>query len=247
MPLTLLAAAAEALGHPLTPSQLETFERFRVVLLDWNTKINVTAIREAEAVETLHFIDALAALPLIPPGAMRVVDIGSGGGLPGLALRIARPELHLTLVDSINKKVKVMTEIATALGLMGTPTDGGAPVIAVAARAEELGQSDGTRGTYDVALARAVGPTNVVVELTLPLVRVGGRAILWKKRGIEDELREAAGAISTLGGKLGRLLPADLPGLPPDRQLVEIAKSGPTPRKYPRSPGTPSKDPLRTV
>src|SRR5581483_3216587 len=152
------------------------------------TKINVTAIRDAEAVETLHFIDALAALPLLPEGAPRVIDVGSGGGLPGLALRLARPELRLTLLDSVGKKVKVMTEIATGLGLTGKPADGGAPVVLLTARAEEVGQRDGARETYDVALARAVGATAVVAELTLPLVRTGGRVLLWKKRAIDQEL-----------------------------------------------------------
>lgn len=245
MALTHLAAASTILGRPLTSQQLDAFTLFSELLLQWNTKINVTAIRESLGVETLHFVDSLAALPALPAfEGPRVVDIGSGGGLPGLALRVARPDLALTLVDSIAKKVRVMNEIATGLGLAGDVADGVRPVELIAARAEELGQRKGMRESFDVALARAVGATAVVAELTLPLVKVGGEVLLWKKRDIDDELAEAEGAIRKLGGKVTRRMLVDLPGLPADRQIIGISKIAPTPARYPRTPGTPAKEPL---
>lgn len=246
MALPLLDAASRTLGFPLTPAQLDLFERFRTLLTEWNEKINVTAIRSADAVETLHFMDALSGLPELPEkSGARLMDVGSGGGLPGLALRIARPDLAVTLVDSIGKKVRVMTEIATGLGLTERPADGGPAVRLVTARAEDLGQDRTHREQYDVVTARAVGATVLVAELTLPLVKVGGRLLLWKKRDIDEELAEASGAFSKLGGAIGRKTLVDLPGLPADRQVITIDKRTPTPGRYPRPPGTPSKEPLR--
>lgn len=246
MALPLLEAAAHVLGHPLTAEQVQRFERFRILLTDWNSKINVTAIRDDIGVETLHFVDALSGLAALPQRAgVHVVDVGSGGGLPGLALRVARPDLHLTLVDSIAKKVRVITEIATGIGLTGTPADGGPPVRLITGRAEELGQDSRFRESFDVATARAVGATVLVAELTLPLVKQGGRLVLWKKREIDDELAEAAGAFEKLGGRLGQKLPVNLPGLPSDRQVITVEKVGRTPAKYPRAAALLKKEPLR--
>lgn len=246
MALPLLEAAAHVLGHPLTSDQIQRFERFRELLSEWNSKINVTAIRDHTGMETLHFVDALSGLVALPRGAgVRLVDVGSGGGLPGLALRVARPDLHVTLVDSIAKKVRVITEIATGIGLTGTPADGGPPVRLVTARAEELGQDPAFRESFDVATARAVGATVLVAELALPLVKQGGRLLLWKKRDIDDELAEAAGAFEKLGGRLGQKLPVDLPGLPSDRQVITVEKVGRTPAKYPRPAALLKKEPLR--
>lgn len=244
--LPVLAAAAESLGSPLTAAQIDLFVRFRDLLLDWNQKINVTAIREADAVETLHFVDSLAALPVLPRATgPRVIDVGSGGGLPGLVLRIARPDLSLTLVDSIGKKAMVMTRIVEGLGLDKAPTDGGAPVVVLASRAEDLGQKKGQRETYDAALLRAVADLAVVAELGLPMLRPGGLLVAWKKRDIASEISGAIRAITTLGGRLMDETPVNLVGLPADRQLVVISKERPTPPRFPRSPGTPKKEPLR--
>lgn len=245
MTLPTLAEAARVLGRPLTEEQLARFAHFRDVLLDWNAKINVTGIREPAAVETLHFVDALAGLAALPPApGLSVIDVGSGGGLPGLALRLARPDLEVTLVDSIAKKVRVIEEIAQAIGLAGTPADGGPPVRCVAARAEDLGRARDHRERYDVALARAVAEVDVLAELVLPLVKPGGRAVLWKKRGVDDELARGRRAVEMLGGRLGEGGPVDLPGLAPDRQLVVVVKERATPPAYPRPPGVPQKKPL---
>jgi 16S rRNA (guanine527-N7)-methyltransferase len=237
--LATLAAAAEALGRPLSPEQLERFERYRALLLEWNQKINLTAIRDPDAFETLHFVDAIAGLAALPEReSLRVVDVGTGGGLPGLALKLARPDLRLTLLDSVAKKTRVLEEIVRELGLDD--------VEVLTARAEDVGRDPGRRESWDVALARAVGTVIVLAELCLPLVRTGGRVVAWKKRDekVEAEVLVSGRGVSILGGRRLKSLPVDLPGLPPDRQLVMLAKERPTPPKYPRLPGVPEHQPL---
>lgn len=237
MTLDLLAAAAGQLGRPLDADQLARFERYRDLLLDWNTRINLTAITDPDAVETLHFVDAIAGLTALPADeGLRVIDVGTGGGLPGLALKIARPDLRLTLVDSVGKKMNVLREICRDLGLDD--------VELLTARAEELGQDNDRRESWDVAVNRAIGTVIVVAELCLPLVRTGGIVVAWKKRDVDDEILVAGRGISILGGRRLKPIPVDLPGLPPDRQLVMMAKERRTPDKYPRAPGVPKQKPL---
>jgi 16S rRNA (guanine527-N7)-methyltransferase len=238
MTLDTLARAAEALGQPLPEQQLGSFERLRELLLDWNRRLNLTAIDDPAAVERLHFVDSIAGLLALPDGPARIVDVGAGGGLPGLALRIARPSLRLTLLEATRKKTDYLHAAVEALGLTDPPVE------VLNARAEDVGRDPARRESWDVALARGLAPLNVLAELCLPLVRPGGLVVAWKKRDLEDEMRAAARAISVLGGRRLKALPLELPGLPPDRQLVRIAKERPTPATYPRRPGTPSKHPI---
>jgi 16S rRNA (guanine527-N7)-methyltransferase len=235
--LATLAAAADQLGRPLDAAQLEQFERYRDLLLDWNSKINLTAIVEPDAVETLHFVDSIAGLAALPPDdGPRVIDVGAGGGLPGLALRIVRPDLRLTLLDSVGKKTNVLRAICRELGIDN--------VEVLTGRAEEIGQDNDRRESWDVALSRAIGTVIVVAELCLPLVAVGGLVVAWKKRDVQDEIVVAGRGISILGGRRLPAVPVDLPGLPPDRQLVLMKKERRTPDKYPRAPGVPKQRPL---
>jgi 16S rRNA (guanine527-N7)-methyltransferase len=235
--LDLLRAAAERLGQPLDAEQVEQFARYRELLLDWNSRINLTGITDPDAVETLHFVDSIAGLAALPEDdGLRVVDIGTGGGLPGLALKIARPDLRLTLVDSVGKKTNVMRDICRRLGLDD--------VEVLTARAEDLGQDNDRRESWDVAVSRAIGTVILVAELCLPLVRIGGLVVAWKKRDVDDEILVAGRGISILGGRRLKPIEVDLPGLPPDRQLVGMAKERRTPDKYPRLPGVPKQRPL---
>jgi 16S rRNA (guanine527-N7)-methyltransferase len=236
--LEILARAAEALGQPLSAEQLAAFERLRELLLEGNRRLNLTAIDDPARVEILHFVDSIAGLLALPPGPLRVVDVGTGGGLPGLALRIARPCLRLTLLDATRKKCDYLAATVRALGLDDPPVE------VLNARAEDVGRDPARRGSWDAALARGLAPLNVLAELCLPLVGPGGLVVAWKKRGIDEEMRAAGRAIAVLGGRRLKALAVDLPGLPPDRQLVRIAKERPTPAAYPRLPGTPSKDPI---
>ena len=238
MTLDRLARAAEALGQPLSDEQLGSFERLRELLLQWNRRLNLTAIDDPAQVETLHFVDSIAGLLALPDGPATVVDVGAGGGLPGLALRIARPSLRLTLLDATRKKTDYLGAAVQALGLRDPPVE------VINARAEDVGRDPARRESWDVALARGLAPLNALAELCLPLVGSGGLVVAWKKRDVEEEMRAAARAITVLGGRRLKALPVDLPGLPPDRQLVRLAKERPTPAAYPRRPGVPSKKPI---
>jgi len=164
-----------------------------------------------------------------------VVDVGSGGGLPGLPLAIVKPELKVTLLEATGKKARFLERAAEALGLDN--------VAVVNDRAETAGPQKAYRERFDAAVGRAIGPINVMLELTLPLVRVGGRVLAMKGKAVEGELRDAGDALMLLGG--GEVEAYDaLPGLEEEAVIVEIAKAQATPRQYPRRPGTPKHEPL---
>ena len=239
-----LAAGAVALGLPLSPEQLAAFTRYRALLLDWNQRVNLTAIVEPEAVETHHFLDSLTcAVPLLarwgshaalPP--LRCIDVGSGAGLPGLALKLALPQLRVTLVEATAKKATFLLHLIGELDLAG--------VAVVAERAETLGQQAAHRETYDAAFARALAPLVPLLELTLPFLRVGGRLVASRRGDLAADLAAAGGANATLGGAPPTLTPITLPPLHDGRALVVVEKAHATPATYPRRPGLPAKRPL---
>lgn len=234
-----LRAEAERRGLSLSEEHLAQFETYYQELVEWNSHFNLTRITDYDAVQTQHFLDSLAVLSgagdLFPVGA-RVIDVGTGAGLPGLALKIARPDLRLTLADSVGKKVQFLAHMIERLALSETQ--------AVHARAEELGQDRAHRAAYDVAVARAVADLAVLAEYLLPLVRVGGTAIAQKGAQAEAETARAARAIRVLGGGPPRLTVYRLPGLDEARSLVLLPKARPTPPAYPRRPGLPRQTPL---
>lgn len=235
----ILRAEAEQRGLSLSEAQLAQFETYTTELVAWNSRFNLTRITDYETVQVQHFLDSLAVLmyagDLFPPGG-RVIDVGSGAGLPGLALKIARPDLRVTLADAVGKKVQFLAHMIQRLELP--------EMVAVHARAEELGRDRAHRAAYDVALARAVADLAVLAEYLLPLVRVGGTAIAQKGARVEEEITRAAKAIRVLGGGAPRLSAYQLPGLDEARSLVLIPKLRPTPAAYPRRPGVPSQTPL---
>lgn len=235
----ILRTEAEQRGLRLSEAQLAQFETYTTELVEWNSRFNLTRITDYDAVQTQHFLDSLAVLvgaaDLFPPGG-RVIDVGSGAGLPGLALKIVRPDLRVTLADAVGKKVQFLAHLVQRLGLTETT--------AIHARAEELGRARAHRAAYDVALARAVADLAVLAEYLLPLVRVGGTAIAQKGARVEEEIARAAKAIRILGGGPPRITPYRLPGLDEARSLVLIPKLRPTPPAYPRRPGVPSQTPL---
>ena len=233
--LNLLATTAAAWGHPLSPAQLDQFDVYAAELRRWNERVNLTAIADETGIVTRHFLDSLRCAQSWGDAPQSLVDIGAGAGFPGLPLKILRPELQLTLVESIAKKAAFLRHMVDTLGL----TD----VEIVIARAEAAGRDPAQRERYDVAVARAVAELRVLAEYCLPLCRIGGRFLAPKGARIEDELQAALPAIRQLGGRLLAVEPVELPELEP-RTLVIVEKITPTPPEYPRAPGVPAKRPL---
>ena len=227
----------QLLGLALTDRQISALQIYERELLDWNTRMNLTAIRDPDSIRTKHFLDSfscLLALRDLPP--KKLIDIGTGAGFPGIPLKIILPKLHLTLVESVEKKAHFCSHIVEKLGLDG--------VTVLVARAEELGQLQEHRQKYDWAVARSVANLPVLVEYLLPLVRVGGRALAQKGENAPMEAHTAENAMKLLGGQLRQLVPVALPGVAEERFLIIIDKIAATPQPYPRRTGVPAKKPL---
>ncbi len=244
-----LRAGAAALGLRLDDAQIAAFARYSECLIAANRRVNLTSIVEPAAVETRHFLDSLTcAVPLLSrwggPEALpslRCVDVGSGAGLPGIALKLALPRLRLTLVEATVKKAAFLLDLVDELALDG--------VEVCAERAETLAQRPDRRETYDVALARALATLAPMLELTLPFLRVGG-VLVAPRRGDDDAARRAAGEASRLlGGGPLQTVPIAVEPLTDGRVLTVVDKVQPTPAAYPRRPGQPARRPLgsRTV
>ncbi|MBN1995543.1 MAG: 16S rRNA (guanine(527)-N(7))-methyltransferase RsmG [Anaerolineae bacterium] len=234
----LLYDNAQSFNLFLTHTQLNAFTQYSRALIAWNQKVNLTRIVAPEEIAVKHFLDSLSVclvLPNLPPD-LSIIDVGAGAGFPGLPLKIARPEIHLTLLESTAKKTAFLQHLVDLLQLNN--------VTVLTARAEEAGQQAAHREQYDVAVARAVAALPMLVEYTLPLVKVGGRVIVQKGRHPAVEVRTAVQALGILGGQMGQILPVDVPGLEAERHLVVIHKQKPTPKQYPRRPGLPAKKPI---
>jgi 16S rRNA (guanine527-N7)-methyltransferase len=226
------------LGFDLTPEQVRSFEWYRRELLSWNERMNLTAITDPEEVEVKHFLDSLTcllAMALPPQG--RAVDVGTGAGFPGLAIKLVHPPLRLTLIESIGKKVDFCRHVVRGLNLEG--------VEIIHDRAERVAHRQGHRQSYDWAFARAVAVAPVLVEYMLPLLRLGGIGVIQKGERGPAEVHEAETALKILGGRVKRVDSIELPKVTETRYLVTIEKTAATPEKYPRRTGIPSKRPLR--
>ena len=237
----LSSAVKQLLGFDLTPAQLAAFRTYAAELAEWNEKFNLTAIKSPADVEIKHFADSLSCLPAIrnTQHATRasLIDIGTGAGFPGLPLKIVCPELKLTLVESVGKKVAFLEHIVGKLELKD--------VTVIKGRAEEVGQDGAHREKYDWAVARAVAEMPVLLEYLLPLVKIGGKALAQKGENAPAETHGAERAAKLLGGSLAQLTPVELPGVVEPRYLVVFDKVAATPAKYPRRAGLPGKQPLK--
>ncbi len=234
----LAQIARDLLDLKLTPGQLQLFQTYADELLAWNAHTNLTAITEPEEIEMRHFADSLTCLLVMrlrKPG-MRVIDVGTGGGFPGIPLKIACPSIELTLVEATGKKVDFLRHIVDRLKLTG--------VTLVNDRAESIGHLPEHREQYDWVLARAVAGMSALMEYLLPLARLGGHALAMKGETGPQEAAEAENAIRLLGGRLVQLTPVELPTIAETRYLVDVEKIASTPPRYPRRPGMPNKRPL---
>jgi len=229
--------ALAAKGIALSTGQQEQFDAYFRLLVEWNEKMNLTAITEEGQVYTKHFYDSVTPAFYFPFDQVQTtVDIGGGAGFPSIPLKICFPHLRMTIIDSLNKRITFLEHVANELGL----TD----VRPVHGRAEERGQEPAYRESFDLVIARAVARLNVLSEYCLPFAKVGGTFIAMKGADISPELNEAKKAIKTLGGKTRKVETFQLVEDAGERNIVIIDKAEPTPKSYPRKAGTPAKKPL---
>jgi len=235
-----LESGAKKLGLELNEAQLEQFQVYYQELIDWNRRLNLTAVTGYGEVQLKHFLDSITVAmvikqPVVGEG-FRLIDVGTGAGLPGIPLKILLPGLKLVLLDSTAKKAAFLHHLVLKLGLDD--------VEIVVGRSEEVAQQAQYRERFDMVVSRAVANLAVLVELTLPFCAVGGSFIAQKKGDIDLEIGQAARAIGLLGGNLREVKRVDLEGIAGGHCLVIIDKISPTPSRYPRRPGIPSKRPL---
>lgn len=246
--MKLLAACAKEMGIRLTPHHLAMFQTYQRELLEWNQRFNLTAITQDNHVQIRHFLDSLTCLVALKQFAperargqgaevsLRLLDVGSGAGFPGIPLKIVCPRWQVTLLEATGKKVRFLEHLRDTLGM--------AKLEVVHGRAETLARQEEHREQYDVVVARAVAEMPVLSELTLPFARLGGLVIAMKAATAEAEVAEAARSLAILGGRLLKIIPLELSGLAEPRRLVVIRKDSVTPDTYPRRPGIPAKRPL---
>ena len=225
------------LGFPLTDRQKEQYERYFELLVEWNEKINLTAITEKDEVYLKHFYDSIAPIlqGLIENQPIRLLDIGAGAGFPSLPMKILFPELDVTIIDSLNKRINFLHLLAEELGLSGVHFYHG--------RAEDFAQDKAFRAQFDIVTARAVARMQVLSELTIPYLKVGGRLLALKASNAPEELEEAKNALNLLFSKVEDNLQYELPNGDP-RYITLVEKKKETPNKYPRKAGMPNKRPL---
>lgn len=236
----LLDAGCEELGIVLTEKQKEQFFKYFQLLTEWNQVMNLTAITEMPEVVTKHFVDSLLVVKVsdgIRTEAYSCIDVGTGAGFPGIPLKIAFPQLQITLLDSLNKRVDFLNTVIQELGLTG--------ITAVHGRAEDFGRNKEYREQFDLCVSRAVANLSTLSEYCLPFVKAGGKFLPYKSGKVEEEAREAESAVKKLGGSMKETKTLVLPGTDVDRTFVPIDKINMTPKKYPRKAGMPGKEPLK--
>lgn len=222
----------------LTAEQLEQLSIYERLLLEWNGRMNLTAVRDSAGIQIRHFLDSLSGglIPHIGQGPLSMIDVGTGAGFPGLPLKIVYPHIQLTLTDSVARKTRFLEAVVAELGLDH--------VSVLAERAETLGQSIEHREQHDIALARSVAFMPVLLEYLLPLTKVGGRTICFKGDNAKQEYTDGEFAREQLGGGAPEFIEVRLPEHENVHYLVIYQKTGQTPNKYPRCPGRPLKKPL---
>lgn len=220
----------------ISEDEIENFKIYMELLLEWNEKINLTAITDENDIVLKHFVDSLTIKKYISENE-KIIDIGTGAGFPGIPLAIMNKNNEITLMDSLNKRIVFLNDVIDKLKLNN--------VKAIHSRAEELARNKNHREKYDVAVSRAVANLSTLVEYMLPFVRIGGKCICMKGPNIEEELKNAKKAIKELGGEVIKIENFKLPESDNERNIVIIKKIRETSSKYPRKSGTPSKEPIK--
>ena len=231
----LMKENLKELNIELSDLQLEQFYKYMNILVEWNKFMNLTGITEPQEVITKHFIDSLTVLDKIDKNAS-LIDVGTGAGFPGIPIKIAFPEVKVVLLDSLNKRIKFLNEVIEKLELKGIETIHG--------RAEEYGRNKIYREKYDIAIARAVAPLNILLEYLMPFVKINGKCLCMKGSSSKEEIENSKNAIKVLGGELIETEEFYIVNTDIKRRIVQINKIKGTENKYPRKAGTPSKEPL---
>lgn len=235
---TLLKNKLNALSIEITDEQLEKFDKFTELMLYWNERISLTSITEEEEIIDKHYVDSLTLLKTeLIEGHLKVLDLGTGGGYPGIPLKIMNNALEMTLLDSRLKKIEYLDNIVETLGFNDLEL--------IHSRAENLGQDPAYRETYDLVVSRAVANLSSLAEYCLPFLKIGGYFIAMKGSDYESEVNEAKKAIKKFGGEIQEIIDVKIPKTDIVHSLVMIKKERSTPNKYPRRPGTPTKDPVQ--
>jgi len=235
-----LAEGAKEYSVHLNEDQLHNFLKYKEILLEWNKKMNLTAIVEDRDVVLKHFIDSLSIMPYIKGffgerNSLELIDVGTGAGFPGIPVKISAPEVNVTLLDSLEKRVKFLGEVIKELGLSG--------ISALHGRAEDYGMKAEYREKFDISVARAVANIPVLLEYCLPFTKVGGMFIAMKGSSTE-EIKDSKKALDILGAEIEDIKETVLPFSDIKRNIILIRKLRQTPSKYPRKAGKPAKDPL---
>lgn len=230
-----LKVKANKINIEIKNDEAKKFYDYMNILLEWNEKINLTAITEENEVILKHFIDSITIEKYVKDND-KVVDIGTGAGFPGIPLNIIRNNANYTLVDSLNKRIKFLEEVINLLELKN--------IIAVHSRVEDFEKHKENRESYDIATSRAVASLNILLEYLLPLVKVGGICICMKGSNVKEEIEKSEKALDILGGKIEEVKEIVLPDSDIVRNIVIVKKIRPTPSKYPRKAGTAAKEPI---
>lgn len=235
-PIDTLKKGMEEYGIQYNNVIIEKFKIYIATLLEWNKKVNLTAVTDEYEIVIKHFLDSLSCMQCgVDFSKSKVIDVGTGAGFPGVPLKIVMNGMKLTLLDSLNKRVVFLNELKERLGIECEVIHG---------RAEEYGVKSGYRENYDIVLSRAVASMNILVEYTLPFVKVGGYLLCQKGPSLDEELEQSNNAIVTLGGKVMEVVNTRICGSNLDHRILKIKKMAICPGKYPRKAGTAEKKPI---